>query len=163
MRRSQSLRFVVHEHHASHLHYDFRLEIDGVLKSWAIPKGPSMNPHDKRLAIAVPDHPLEYGDFEGIIPEGRYGAGEVVIWDAGTFIPLNDPTIGLDEGRLKFCLEGERLRGEFALVRFTGKREDWLLLKKNDADADTTWKMKPVLTRSRREVLRKLISPRDAF
>jgi bifunctional non-homologous end joining protein LigD len=163
MRRSQSLRFVVHEHHASHLHYDFRLEIDGVLKSWAIPKGPSMNPHDKRLAIAVPDHPLEYGAFEGIIPAGSYGAGEVVIWDAGIFIPLNDPAVGLDEGRLTFCLEGKRLRGEFALVRFTGKRKDWLLLKKRDADADTTWKIEPVLTRSRREVLRKMIPPYETF
>lgn len=163
MRRSQSLRFIVHEHHASHLHYDFRLEIDGVLKSWAIPKGPSMNPHDKRLAIAVPDHPLEYGDFEGIIPEGRYGAGEVVIWDAGRFTPLDDPAVGLSEGRLAFRLEGARLRGEFALVRFTGKQKDWLLIKKHDADADTAWKLEPVLTRTRREVLRKKISRREAF
>jgi bifunctional non-homologous end joining protein LigD len=126
------------------------LEIGGVLKSWAIPKGPSMNPHDKRLAIAVPDHPLEYGVFEGIIPAGSYGAGEVVIWDAGRFIPSNDPAVGLDEGRLTFRLEGARLHGEFALVRFTGKRKDWLLLKKHDADADTTWKLEPALTRARR-------------
>lgn len=140
MSRSKYRRFVVHEHHATHLHYDFRLEIGGVLKSWAIPKGPSMNPHHKRLAIAVPDHPLEYGGFEGIIPAGEYGAGEVVIWDAGKFIPLNDPLDGLDEGRLRFCLEGKRLRGEFASVRFTGKRKDWLLLKKRDTDADTTWR-----------------------
>lgn len=159
MRRSQSLRFVVHEHHASHLHYDFRLEIDGVLKSWAIPKGPSMNPRDRRLAIAVADHPLEYGAFEGIIPAGSYGAGEVVIWDAGTFIPLNDPAVGLDEGRLTFRLEGKRLRGEFALVRFTGRRKDWLLLKKRDADADTPSKIERGSIRSRRGVLRKKIPP----
>jgi bifunctional non-homologous end joining protein LigD len=122
-----------------------------------------MNPHDKRLAIAVPDHPLESGDSEGIIPEGSYGAGEVVIWDAGRFTPLGDPAVGLSEGRLAFRLEGAHLHGEFALVRFTGKRKDWLLLKKHDADADTTWKLEPVLTRSRSEVLRKLISPREAF
>jgi len=159
MRRSQSLRFVVHEHHASHLHYDFRLEIDGVLKSWAIPKGPSMNPRDKRLAIAVPDHPLEYGAFEGIIPAGEYGAGEVVIWDAGTFIPLNDPAVGLDEGKLTFRLEGKCLRGEFALVRFTGKRKEWLLLKKHDTDADAAWTIERALTPSRRKILQKKVPP----
>jgi bifunctional non-homologous end joining protein LigD len=112
-----------------------------------------MNPHDKRLAIAVDDHPLEYGDFEGIIPAGRYGAGEVVIWDAGEFIPLDDPSVGLDEGRLVFRLEGKRLRGEFALVRFTGKRKEWLLVKKHDADADTSWKIQRALTPSRRGFL----------
>ena len=154
MRPGQSRRFVVHEHHAAHLHYDFRLEIGGVLKSWAVPKGPSMNPHDKRLAIAVPDHPLKYGGFEGIIPAGEYGAGEVVIWDAGKFIPLNDPVVGLDEGRLAFRLEGRRLHGEFALVRFTGKRKDWLLAKKRDGDADASWKIERALTPSRRKVLK---------
>jgi bifunctional non-homologous end joining protein LigD len=150
MRGLHSLRFVVHEHHASRLHYDFRLEIGGVLKSWAIPKGPSMNPRDRRLAVAVEDHALEYGDFEGVIPEGRYGAGEVLIWDAGRFIPLDEPEVGLQEGKLKFCLEGKRLRGEFALVRLAGKEKDWLLIKKYDADADEAWKIAPALTRSRR-------------
>jgi len=163
MRPGQSRRFVVHEHHASHLHYDFRLEIGEVLKSWAIPKGPSMNPHDKRLAIAVADHPLEYGAFEGIIPVGNYGAGQVVIWDAGIFIPLDDPVVGLDEGRLSFRLEGKRLRGEFALVRFIGKHKEWLLQKKHDADADTTWKIERPLTRFRRGVLRKKIRPSETF
>ena len=163
MRRSYAQRFVVHEHHASRLHYDFRLEIGGVLKSWAIPKGPSMNSHDKRLAIAVPDHPLEYADFEGIIPEGSYGAGAVMIWDAGKFIPLDDPTVGLDQGRLAFLLEGKRLRGEFALVRFAGKRKEWLLLKKHDAHADTNWKIEPALTPLRRKVLRKTNRRRAAF
>lgn len=163
MKHSKCLKFVVHEHHASHLHYDFRLEIDGVLKSWAIPKGPSMNPHDKRLAIAVDDHPLEYGAFEGIIPAGRYGAGEVVIWDAGEFVPLNDPAQGLDEGRLAFRLEGRRLHGAFALVRFTGRRKEWLLLKKHDADADASWKIERALTLSRRKVLQKKVPPRETF
>jgi bifunctional non-homologous end joining protein LigD len=163
MRRGKWPQFVVHEHHASRLHYDFRLEIAGVLKSWAIPKGPSMNPHDKRLAIAVEDHPLEYRAFEGIIPAGSYGAGEVVIWDAGEFVPLNDPMLGLDEGRLAFRLEGRRLRGDFALVRFTGRRKEWLLLKKHDADADATWKIERALTPSKRKVLQQKVPPCETF
>ena len=163
MRRGKYRKFVVHEHHSSRLHYDFRLEIAGVLKSWAIPKGPSMNPHDKRLAIAVEDHPLEYGAFEGIIPAGRYGAWEVVIWDAGKFVPLNDPAQGLDEGRLAFRLEGRRLHGEFALVGFTGRRKEWLLLKKRDADADATWKIERALTPSRRKVFKKKLPHSESF
>ncbi len=163
MKHGKCPQFVVHEHHASRLHYDFRLEIDGVLKSWAIPKGPSMNPHDKRLTIAVEDHSLKYGAFEGTIPAGRYGAGQVVIWDAGKFVPLNDPKLGLDEGRLAFRLEGRRLHGEFALVRFTGKRKEWLLLKKQDADADATWKIEQALTPSRRKVLKKKAPPCKTF
>lgn len=125
-------RFVVHEHHASHLHWDFRLEFQGVLKSWAIPKGPSMNPADKRLAIQVRDHALEYGSFQGIIPKGYYGAGLVVIWDEGGYEPLVDMAAGLKNGNLAFILSGNRLKGEFALVRMkngqTGK--EWLLMKR---------------------------------
>ncbi|MGE5218565.1 MAG: DNA polymerase ligase N-terminal domain-containing protein [Chloroflexota bacterium] len=157
MSKYHALRFVVHEHRASHYHFDFRLEIGGVLKSWAVPKGPSMNPRDKRLAVAVPDHPLEYADFEGIIPEGSYGAGEVVIWDAGKFIPFDDPEVELQQGRLEFLLEGKRLCGEFALVRFTGKRKQWLLMKKRDAYADPNWKTEPILAHSEHRVLRKKI------
>ena len=127
-------RFVVQEHHATHLHYDFRLEVSGVLKSWAIPKGPSMNPADKRLAIQVEDHALKYGSFEGTIPEGQYGAGRVVIWDAGKYEPLEDAETGLKKGSFAFCLYGDRLSGEFALVRIkkstTGK--EWLLIKQKD-------------------------------
>jgi bifunctional non-homologous end joining protein LigD len=131
------MRFVVHEHHASRHHFDFRLEISGTLKSWAIPKGPSLNPKDKRLAIMVPDHPLDYIAFEGIIPEGEEGAGPVVIWDRGLFVPLetDDPEAALNnKGAFSFELKGKKLKGAFALVymkglpKSTGK--EWLLVKK---------------------------------
>lgn len=130
------LHFVVQEHHATHLHWDFRLEVAGVLKSWAIPKGPSMNPAGKRLAIQVEDHTLEYGSFEGTIPEGEYGAGQVIIWDSGTYEPLTEMEEGLGKGHLIFNLSGRRLQGEFALVRLkhgaTGK--EWLLFKKGSPE-----------------------------
>jgi bifunctional non-homologous end joining protein LigD len=132
--------FVVQKHAASHLHYDFRLEIGGALASWAVPKGPSMNPKDKRLAMQVEDHPLEYADFAGVIPEGNYGAGTVEIWDRGLFQPLDDPVQGITAGKLDFLLAGDRLRGGFALIRLPGgKGNSWLLFKKNDAYADPEW------------------------
>lgn len=144
---SSALRFVIHKHAASHLHYDFRIEIDGVLKSWAIPKGPSLDPSVKRLAMMVEDHPYEYGDFEGVIPKGNYGAGEVIIWDTGTFHAaasedrersLELLREGLRKGDLKFILRGEKVSGEFALVRIKGEKgNSWLLIKKNDRFAST--------------------------
>jgi bifunctional non-homologous end joining protein LigD len=154
-------RFVVHEHHAARLHYDLRLEIGGVLKSWAVPKGPSMNPADKRLAIAVEDHSLEYGSFEGIIPAGRYGSGPVVIWDEGAFEPLEDAETALEKGRLSFRLEGSILRGEFALARMKGRGtgKEWLLMKKKDDFADTGWKLEQALTEARRKTLREREPP----
>lgn len=143
MKEPHALRFVVHRHKATRLHYDFRLELEGVLKSWAVPKGPSMNPDDKRLAMQVEDHPYEYGQFEGVIPEGNYGAGIVEIWDQGTYKPLvreegnTDEEVlvrGLQKGDLKLDMRGRKLKGGFALVHMKGGREEnaWLLIKKRD-------------------------------
>lgn len=134
--------FVVHEHHARHLHFDFRIEMEGALKSWAVPKGPSMNPSDKRLAILVEDHALGYGSFEGVIPEGNYGAGAVVIWDRGTYNLLAG---GIYKGKFEIMLQGEKLKGVFVLTRMKGKDKEWLLIKKNDEYADTSFRIKTVL------------------
>jgi bifunctional non-homologous end joining protein LigD len=148
-------RFVVQMHDATRLHYDFRLELDGVLKSWAVPKGPSLDPEDKRLAMEVEDHPVSYHDFEGNIPEGNYGAGSVMVWDVGTWQPLSPVPVngkyvpGTDEearqmlakGDLKFRLEGKKLKGDFALIKMRGRRpgskgNEWLLIKKHDDHAE---------------------------
>ncbi|MGZ6652351.1 MAG: DNA polymerase ligase N-terminal domain-containing protein [Solirubrobacteraceae bacterium] len=131
--------FVIQQHRARSLHYDIRLEADGMHQSWALPKGPSTNPRDKRLALRTEDHPLEYADFEGVIPEGQYGAGTVIVWDRGTYRSLRDEPIErqLAEGHVAVWLEGEKLRGGYALTRIGGgKRERWLLVKKNDEAAD---------------------------
>ncbi|HEV2972993.1 MAG TPA: DNA ligase D [Pirellulales bacterium] len=131
--------YVVQKHAASHLHYDFWLQIGDVLKSWAVPKGPSLDPHDKRLAIEVEDHPIAYGSFEGIIPEGEYGGGTVLLWDRGRWNPLEDPEAGYAAGKLKFELEGEKLRGGWALVRRSGggssSKQPWFLIKHRDDEA----------------------------
>jgi bifunctional non-homologous end joining protein LigD len=151
--RENTRRFVVHEHKASRLHYDFRLEMEGVLKSWAIPKGPSMNPADKRLAVMVPDHAVDYIDFEGIIPKGNYGAGAVVVWDQGQYemVESGDPIAQLATGKLAFRLHGKKLNGVFVLTRLargeTGK--EWLLIKHQDVYADPAWKLKTDLTPER--------------
>lgn len=131
--------FVVHEHHASHLHFDLRLEKDGVLKSWAIPKGPSMNPEEKRLAIQVEDHSLEYGSFEGIIPEGQYGAGEVYIWDRGEYETLKG---SMEEGQWEIFMNGEILKGSFVLLKLKGKPNQWLFIKKKDKFADYNFRLR---------------------
>jgi bifunctional non-homologous end joining protein LigD len=144
--RDDQLVFVIQRHKASHLHYDFRLEMEGVLKSWAVPKGPSLNPQDKRLAMMVEDHPYDYKDFAGVIPEGNYGAGIVEIWDSGTYTSIQDTgnaaedekllKAGLESGNLKFTLKGKKVKGEFALVRLKGDNSNsWLLIKHNDAYA----------------------------
>lgn len=159
---TRMLQFVVHEHHASRLHFDFRLEMDGVLKSWAVPKGPSMNPADKRLAVMVDDHTLDYGRFEGIIPEGRYGAGAVVIWDRGTYERLDG---SVTTGSLKFLLCGKRLQGAFALIQLKGPRatgQEWLLMKKADADADPAFRLTTALTPAKRKQLVDTIPPCEA-
>lgn len=156
---TSELIFVVQKHAASHLHYDFRLEMDGVLKSWAIPKGPSMNPADKRLAIMVEDHPYSYKDFEGTIPEGNYGAGNVIVWDNGTYTLADYKNAGdletklksdLQKGHLSFNLNGKKLKGEFALVKLKTKQENtWLLIKSKDQyaiDEDVLQQDKSVLS-----------------
>jgi bifunctional non-homologous end joining protein LigD len=136
--KGKQRRFVVQKHRATRLHYDFRLEMEGVLKSWAVPKGPSLDPTDKRLAMQVEDHPVSYFDFEGIIPAGNYGAGTVMVWDMGTWEPLGDAAAMLKKGDLKFRLDGQKLKGEFALVHIKSRRPDskgteWLLIKHRDA------------------------------
>lgn len=159
--KGTAMKFVVQEHHSTRLHYDFRLEIGGVLKSWAIPKGPSMNPAEKRLAVMVEDHPLEYGDFEGIIPQGHYGAGPVLLWDTGKFVPEEDPETALKKGKLSFSLEGNKLKGSFSLALMTGRGtgKEWLLIKKRDASAREDWKIKEDLTPARKKKLIEKIPP----
>jgi DNA ligase D-like protein (predicted 3'-phosphoesterase) len=143
VKRSKGHAFFIQKHDATRLHFDFRLELDGVLKSWAITKGPSLDPRQKRLAVRVEDHPLDYGTFEGTIPEGQYGGGTVMLWDKGTWEPEDDPHEGLRKGKLSFTLKGKRLKGGFALVRMRWdrgvktKRENWLLIKQDDGEADT--------------------------
>jgi bifunctional non-homologous end joining protein LigD len=124
--------FVVHKHAARQLHFDLRLEMDGVLRSWAVPKGPSYDMNDKRLAVKVEDHPLEYGDFEGIIPQGNYGAGGVIVWDRGEWVPLEDWREGLEKGKLLFELKGYKLHGKWTLVKIKKSEKDWLLIKERD-------------------------------
>jgi bifunctional non-homologous end joining protein LigD len=129
--------FVVHQHAATRLHFDLRLEMDGVLRSWAVPKGPSRNQADKRLAVLVEDHPIEYGDFEGIIPEGNYGAGAVIVWDRGMWVPIEDPHLGLEKGKLLFDLRGYKLKGRWTLVKIKKTQKEWLLIKERDAQMTT--------------------------
>ena len=135
--KNHELHYVIHKHMASQLHYDFRLEWDGVLLSWAVPKGPSTDPSAKRLAMQVEDHPLEYGGFEGVIPEGEYGGGTVMIWDQGTWEPEDtEVDAALKKGDLKFALHGKKLKGSWVLVRTHGfggsKKPSWLLIKHRD-------------------------------
>src|SRR2546428_2546364 len=126
--------FVVHMHAARRLHWDLRLEMDGVLRSWAVPKGPSPNRADKRLAVHVEDHPLEYGDFEGIIPEGNYGAGAGIVWDRGRWVPLEDPVAGVKKGELLFELRGYKLHGKWTLGKLKKGEKEWLHIKEKDGD-----------------------------
>jgi bifunctional non-homologous end joining protein LigD len=139
--------FVIHEHHAKQLHFDLRLEIDNALKSWAVPKGPSMNPGEKRLAIMVEDHALEYASFEGVIPQGIYGAGNVVIWDKGRFDIQGG---SLKQGKLDIFFRGKKLKGGFTLISISGKEKDWLLMKKRDEYADYSFILKTVLPASKK-------------
>src|SRR5690606_25591001 len=134
--------FVIQKHAASRLHYDFRLEWAGVLRSWAVPKGPSLDPTIKRMAVQVEDHPLSYGDFEGVIPEGQYGAGSVLLWDTGRWTPIGDAARGFRDGKLKFTLGGRKLQGGFTLVRMRQRENErqpsWLLIKEKDEYARPT-------------------------
>ena len=134
------MKFVVQEHHATSRHYDFRLEQDGVFKSWAVPRGPSLDPADKRLAMEVEDHPLSWGDFEGVIPERSYGAGPVIVWDRGTWEHVSG---SLDEGHLSFRLSGEKLAGGWTLRRWGDDPRKWLLIKKRDDAAASGRELPP--------------------
>lgn len=158
------MRFVVQEHGARRHHYDLRLELEGCFKSWAIPKGPSMDPAIKHLAVRVPDHPLSYGTFQGIIPEGQYGAGAVIVWDRGRFVPSSEsPERDLRKGKLTFELQGKKLRGTFTLIRLKrGDGKDWLLIKNKDAFATSGWQIKSELTPARISRLRRKKPPCEA-
>ena len=140
-----SRRFVVQRHRARRIHYDFRLEVDGVLASWAMPKGPTLDPSVRALAVHVEDHPIEYRAFEGIIPAGQYGGGDVIVWDRGTWVPAqsDDPAQSIAKGELHFDLYGQKLHGRFALVRTRrqGRQEQWLMIHKHDADAVDGWSL----------------------
>ena len=153
--RAKGHRYLIQKHDARRLHYDLRLEMDGVLKSWAVTRGPSLDPADKRLAVQVEDHPLEYGDFEGTIPEGEYGGGTVMLWDSGTWEPLGDPHKMYRDGRLTFRLAGKKLKGEWHLVRMQRspreKRTNWLLIKSRDG-AERPGDHDRLLTKSDRSV-----------
>ncbi|RYD91069.1 MAG: ATP-dependent DNA ligase, partial [Sphingobacteriales bacterium] len=159
----KALTFVVQRHHASRLHYDFRLELDGTLKSWAVPKGPSLDPDDKRLAMMVEDHPIDYQHFEGIIPEGNYGAGVVLLWDNGTYESLADDRkddvktlrAGLKAGNLKIRMKGKILKGEFALVKIKNPKDDnaWLLIKHNDDYAEKKFNSEDMVPDNIKEML----------
>ena len=166
-----TLRFVIQKHHASRLHYDFRLEMEGVLKSWAVPKGPSTDPATKRLAMMVEDHPYNYRDFEGTIPEGNYGAGTVIVWDEGTYEPL-EPIKGkknqdkhllkqLKDGSIKIVMHGKKMKGEWALVKTHQSENSWLLIKHRDKYASTddiTTKEKSVVSGKTLEQIEKAMS-----
>jgi len=152
---SRTAVFVVQEHQASTHHFDLRIEVDGVLKSWAVPKGPSTDPRDKRLAVAVEDHPLDYADFEGVIPEDAYGGGAVIVWDRGTYDNLTEKdgesrpvADALDDGHLMIALHGQKLTGGYALQRISGgERSKWLLIKMKDDEADA--RRRPTSTQPR--------------
>lgn len=144
-------RFVIHEHHATNLHFDLRLEMAGVLRSWAVPKGPSKNAKDKRLAILVPDHSLSYINYEGTISEGSYGAGEVRIWDDGHYETKVDPEIQFRKGKIVFTFFGLKLRGEYSLVKMNRQEKNWLLIKAADHYADSEWKLETVLQPKKRK------------
>jgi bifunctional non-homologous end joining protein LigD len=144
-RLPQQPRFVVQEHHASRLHFDFRVEAGGVLKSWAVPKGPSLNPAEKRLAVMTEDHPVKYLSFEGRIPAGNYGAGDMAIWDCGTYEAVDgDVEGGVRRGKIVLRLHGKKLRGEFHMVRLRGEDTQWLMFKGKDEYADPDWRLEPV-------------------
>ena len=164
--------YIIQKHAASHLHYDLRLELDGVLKSWAVPKGPSLKAGEKRLAVQVEDHPIEYSSFEGIIPEGEYGAGTVMLWDRGAWEPEGDPREGFSKGDLKFKLHGEKLKGSWVLARMKGKPggnegKNWLLIKKRDDAAISGSGPDPVETMDRSvasgRTMQEIASQREKF
>ncbi|RZK90313.1 MAG: ATP-dependent DNA ligase, partial [Methylobacterium sp.] len=138
-RKAAKARFVVQKHDARRLHYDLRLEMDGVLKSWAVTRGPSLSPAEKRLAVQTEDHPVDYLAWEGAIPKGQYGGGTMIVWDTGSWEPMGNPAVGLAKGHLEFALHGERLVGRWHLVRMKGrggeKKQPWLLVKADDEHA----------------------------